>query len=168
MDDKIQQSFERERGDILHAWTVPEYRQYERGKWWYIVAAAILIILVGYGIASLNFLFVLILLLFAAVIFMHSTREPLPVNVGVATKGIILNDRFFPYENLEAFWVINDPPVSKNVYFKFVSSIRPPLPIHLADEDAEELRRTLQRFLFEDTTQKDEPLSELLWKMLKL
>lgn len=155
-------------GEIYHVWQIPEYHKHERGKIWYIVASVIFIFLIGYGIFTNNFLFALMMLLLVAIIFMHSTREPMYLNIGVSDKGVILNDKFFTYEVLEAFWIIDEPPLTKNLFLKFKSSIRPPLSIHLAEQDADEVRKTLGEFLTEDKTEKDEPLSDLLWRVLKL
>ena len=155
-------------GEVYHVWQIPEYHKHERGRLWYIVASIIFIFLIGYGIFTNNFLFALLMLLFVAIIFMHSTREPMYLNIGVSDKGVILNDKFFTYDSLESFWIIDEPPLTKNLFLKFNSSIKPPLSIHLAEQDANELRTTLSNFLNEDRTQKEEPLSDLLWRVLKL
>ncbi|KKR48442.1 MAG: hypothetical protein UT86_C0005G0026 [Candidatus Magasanikbacteria bacterium GW2011_GWC2_40_17] len=155
-------------GNVLHTWQIPEYHQPERGRTWYIVASIIFVALLGYSIFAQNFLFAFLILLFAAIIFMHSTREPLYLNIGVSDKGVILNKRLIVYSGLSAFWIINEPPLTKNLYLKFNGGFQPPLSIHLAEEDAEEVRATLGQFLKEDKRQIEEPLSDLLWKVLKL
>ena len=167
MEDNLQPNL-KIYGEIFHTWQVPEYHKPSRGRWWYIIAGGVFVLLIGYGVFTSNFLFSLLMLLFVALIFMHSTREPMYLNIGVSDKGVILNDRIFTYDQLTAFWVIDEPPLTKNLYLKFNSLFRQPLSIHLAEQDAEEVRSTLGKFLSEDKTQKEEPLSDLLWRLLKL
>ncbi len=167
MEEKNQSNLEIY-GEVYHVWQIPEYTKQSRGRLWYIVAAVIFLTLIGYGVLTNNFLFALLMLLFAAIIFMHSTREPMYLQVGVSDKGIILNEKIFTYDQLQNFWIIDNPPLTKDLFIKFNRSIRPTLSVHLSEQDAEEMRITLGKFLIEDTEKKDEPLSDLLWKILKL
>jgi len=155
-------------GEIYHVWQIPEYHRHERGRLWYILASIFFISLIGYGIFTDNFLFSLLMLLFAGIIFMHSTREPMYLNIGVSDKGVILNEKIFTYDTIESFWVIDEPPLTKHLFLKTDSSFSQPLSIHLAEQDAEEVRATLAKFLQEDITQKEEPVSDILWRLLKL
>ncbi|MCX6778817.1 MAG: hypothetical protein NTU97_01125, partial [Candidatus Magasanikbacteria bacterium] len=167
MEEELQPS-QQIYGEIYHVWQIPEYHQHQRGRTWYIVAGIVFVFLIGYGIFTNNFLFSLLMLLFAGIIFMHSTREPMYLNIGVSDKGVILNERFITYDKIQSFWIIDEPPLTKNLFLKFDSAFSQPLSIHLAEQDAEEVRSTLTKFLEEDVTQKEEPLSDLLWRVLKL
>ena len=115
-----------------------------------------------------NFLFAFIILTLAIIIFFHHTREPLSLPVTVTQLGILLNDKFYRFRDLTSFWIIYEPPFTKHLYLELANSLRPPLAIHLAEQDPVALRQSLLPYLREDLGQKEEPLSDLLWRLLKL
>ena len=155
-------------GQILHEWQFPEYHKHARGRTWYIVAAIIIFVLVAYGLMTQNFLFALMVVLFSVIILLNHSRAPQMLDFRVTDKGLAVNERLYPYEELQSFWIINEPPVVKKLYFSFEKSIRPALAVSLADQNPEEVKITLSNYLPEDTDQKDEPLSDLIWRALKL
>jgi hypothetical protein len=154
--------------EIIHSWEIPETLQYQRGKLWYIVMSAITLVLIAFALLTANFLFALMVVLFAAIIFMSHTRAPLLLKVGITDKGILVNGRLYNYTDMKSFWIIHEPPVTKDLYLDFQSSIRPPLALHLDMQEPEEIRQTLSQFLAEDGNKKEVPLSDLIWKILKL
>lgn len=154
--------------NIIHQWEIPETAQYVRGKTWYLVAGAITLVLIAYALFTANFLFALMMALFAAIIFMSHTRAPLLLKVAITDKGVLINGRLYDYANMKSFWIIHEPPVTKDLYLDFQSSVRPPLSLHLDTQEPEEIRQTLSQYLAEDGEKKEAPLSELIWKILKL
>lgn len=154
--------------NIIHQWEILETAQYVRGKTWYLVAGAITLVLIAYALLTANFLFALMVALFAAIIFMSHTRAPLLLNVAITDKGVLVNGRLYEYGNMKSFWIIHEPPVTKDLYLDFQSSVRPPLALHLDTQEPEEIRQTLVQFLAEDSAKKEVPLSDLIWKILKL
>ncbi len=157
-----------EAGHILHAWSIPEYQLHSRGTMWYIVAGVLLIGLLIYAFVTANFLFALLVILFAIIIFLSHTNEPPIVEVSLTDTGMVMNNRFYPYYSLHSFWIIFEPPFTKHLYVDFQNSMRPSMAIHLGDEDPLEVRKTLRKFVYEDLEKKEEPLSEVLWRVLKL
>jgi len=164
MDEEKQ----KEIGNILHSWVIPEYEVHERGTLWYIIASLIIAFLIFYAIITKNFTFAPIILLFALLVLLHHRGEPIYLPFAITDKGILINEQFYLYEKIESFWIVSDPPVTHHIYFQFKSAIRPPLGVSLAEEDHEELRQTLGQFIFEDKEKNEEPLSEWLWRILKI
>lgn len=155
-------------GEILHQWKIPETPQYARGRLWYIIMSSLALAFAAYALLTANFLFALIIVLFAVMIFMSHNRPPLLLKVAVTDKGVVVNNRLYQYGDLLSFWIIHEPPLVKNLYLGFQSRARPPLALHLDTLEPGEVRATLQKFLSEDTTQKEEPFSDVLWRLLKL
>jgi hypothetical protein len=155
-------------GKTMHSWTVPEYHQHERGKWWYIIAASLAVASIVYALYTKNFLFAFIIIILAVIIFLHHTSEPADVRVTMTELGLMINDKFYRFRDISSFWIIYEPPLTKNLYFQLAESFRPPFVISLADEDPLTLRRTLLQYVAEDLDKKEEPLSDLLWRLLKL
>jgi len=58
-------------GELLHEWSIPEYEKQERPKVWYIVMGVFAVVLLAYSIISASFLFSLIIVLFAVIMFLH-------------------------------------------------------------------------------------------------
>ncbi len=164
----------------LH-WQVPEYRVPQRSRAWYLVAAAFLAICVffsfftisGWRIAFLgynsNFLFVLIIIMAAAIMYINESREPAMIDFELGPEGIKIGNKFYDYDDLKNFCVLYKPKQSiKNLYFEFKTSTRPRLSIPLRRMDALNVRNFLVRYLDEDLERNNAPLSEQLTKLLKL
>ena len=155
-------------GRVIHQWEIPETAQYRRGRLWYAVAIIILLSLVAYALFTANFLFALMVMLFAAIIFMGHTRAPLMLNVAITEQGVAINNRLYRYPDLKSFWIIDEPPAVKNLYLEFQSRVRPPLSFHLDIQDCAQIRQTLAQFLAEDGEKREESLTDVLSRLLKL
>lgn len=172
-----------EDNQIQHlAWQVPEYDQKERSRKWYLIAASILIIflffcffeisswkLVFLG-ANSNFIFALILILFAIITIINDGQEPNLVNFEIGPEGITIGKRFYDYDDLKSFSIIYKPKIDfKHLYIDFKNSLtKPRLSINLYDQDPITVRNYLLRYLDEDLERVNPPLSEQLTKLLKL
>ena len=164
----------------LH-WQVPEYRIPDRDRNWYILAAAFFIICVFFSFFTIakwhlvflgyksNFLFVLILIMAAIIMYIHEKRPPLMVNFEIGPEGVKIGSRFYDYDDLKNFCVLYKPKESvKNLYIEFKNTARPRLSIPLRRMDALSVRNFLVRYLDEDLERTNIPLSEQLTKLLKL
>jgi hypothetical protein len=132
------------------------------------VAGLILLFLVGYAVLTQNFLFALMVILFAVIVFLSHVRAPQMLDFVITDRGVLVNRRFYSFTDLSSFWIISQPPFINNIYFDFQSTGRQPLSIPLDGQDPAEVRGILAEFLAEDGEKKEEPLSDLLWRMLKL
>lgn len=155
-------------GDTHHAWTFQEYQQYERGQVWHIAMITIGVVLALYGVLSGNFLFALIVILVGIILFLQSQHSPPEVLFQIADLGVVVGNRFYPYAELDQFYIIYDPPQAKNLFFETKSSFRPMLRIPLADVNPVHVRQTLRTYLQEDIEREEEPLSEVLGRQWKI
>lgn len=164
----------------LH-WQVPEYRVPERNRTWYIIAAVFLLICVFFSFFAIinwrlsflgynsNFLFVLIIIISAAIMYVNEKRPPMMINFELGPEGIKIGSKFYDYDDLKNFCVLYKPKQSiKNLYFEFKTSARPRLSIPMRRMDALTVRNFLIRYLDEDLERNNAPLSEQLTKLLKL
>ncbi|HYE59801.1 MAG TPA: hypothetical protein VEA18_01290 [Candidatus Kapabacteria bacterium] len=155
-------------GDILHEWTLKEYHQHERGSTWYIVMITFGIILVLYGVISKNFLFSLIIILAAIILFLQSHQEAPDVPFAITELGVVINNRFYPFSELEDFYIIYQPPEVKTLFIHTKSTFRPTLRIPLMDNNPMEIRQTLREYLPENTEKEEEPLADTIARRWKL
>lgn len=155
-------------GNILHEWEVDEYEQHDRPKRWYVVMGIVGAVFVAYALYSQNFLFALIIVLFAIILFMQSHQAAPRVVVRVTDKGVAIQHRFYSYDELGDFFIIYRPPEIKTLFIDTNSSLRPRLRVPLLENDPNDIRFTLRQYLVEDTKTEEEPLSDQISRMWRI
>ncbi len=155
-------------GDALADWEYPEFMQFERGWLWYLIAGLVTAGLAAYAVWDKNWLF-LIIIVFSTLIFaLANIRQPEKLHVIITTKGVMLRDKFLPYQDIKNFWMIYQPPMVKSLYIEPRSFFIPRLHVHLENQNPVEIREMLLQFLEEDFSKEEEPQSELFGRLLKL
>jgi len=162
-------------------WEIPEYKMPERSRAWYIVAGLFLFFCVFFSFFTItswklkflgyssNFLFAIIMLLAAVIMYINGKRPPLMVNFELGPEGVKVGAKFYDYDEIKNFCVFYKPKLSiKSLYFEFKNSARMRLSVPLRRMDALTVRNFLVRYLNEDLERENEPLSEQLTKLLKL
>ncbi|MBI2415205.1 MAG: hypothetical protein HYV33_00905 [Candidatus Kerfeldbacteria bacterium] len=155
-------------GKILAEWQVPEYIKYDRSTTWYIVMGGIGVILLIHALVTLNLLFAVIILLVAAIVYLHDHRQPDLIDFLILDSGIVLGERYYPYKLLTNFWIVYEPPTIKVLYFGLSRALRRELPIHLEDQNPVIIRRILLNYLEEDLDKEDEATEESLARLFRL
>ena len=156
------------RGEVLLSWPVDEYERHERGLLWYVFFGMVGATGLFYALAIQNFLFAVIIIMFAVIIGLSSLRDPRQMDFAVTEVGIGVGHQFFGFKELDSFWILYDEDV-KNLYFEFRKSMRPHLVVPLYDIDPLPIRELLLEFLDEDfDDDKEEPLSDFFGRLLKL
>jgi len=154
--------------NILIDWDFPEFEQHERTKKWYIVAIIVMGLFLIYAILTKNILFAIILVLAAFITVVQSFQKPQMIHAAITESGIMVGEKFYPYDELAGFWVIYNPPLAKLLYLDFKNSIKKSLPIALVDVDPVEVRDILSQYLEEDLEREEEELGDRFAKVLKL
>ncbi len=157
----------KEHGKVLAEWKFPETIKYSRSRGWYIGAGICGVALLVYAVATKNFLFGLIIILFALTLFI-TQRKPADVGFKITEDGILIGSRFYPYKEIKNFFIIYEPPEVKSLYFNFKNIFNPHLPIPLEKQDPVKVRKILLEYLPEDLTKEDEPFSDQISRMFKL
>jgi hypothetical protein len=166
--DKTKIDQENQDSDILVAWSFREYENPERSRRWYIITSLVAIFLLATAVLMSDFLFALIVILMAIILFIVHSKETEDVNFIIAETGIVLAGKFFGYKDFDNFWIVYEPEGAKNVYFKFKSSVRGSLRIPLGETNPLSVREVLLEFLPEDLEKEEEPTSEVLAKKFKI
>lgn len=155
-------------GDTVFEWTVKEYEQHERDRRWYILMGIIGVTLVVYALISGNYLFALVLVLFAIILFMHDMVEPMEIPIIITETGVVIGRKFYRFTEFSSFWVIYDPPAVKNLYFSLNGLLRHRIQVPLLNNDPRPIREYLEQFIEEDLEQEEEPLSDRISRLFKL
>jgi hypothetical protein len=164
MPERVTEDFDHE---VFHSWEIPEYIQYPHSRRWYLIAGGLVLAAIIYSVFfDDNYLFAFILLLITIVFAFHEMREPRITQFGITDSGIIWHGIFFAFKEIRNFWILYESD-AQNIYFIFKNATTPRLTIPLMDENPVEIRDTLKRYLFEDTARDEEPLGDVVGKVLK-
>lgn len=155
-------------GEEIFSWMVDEYERHERGPLWYALAFIFGVGLILYAMVSQNFLFAIIIIMSGVIIGLSTLREPRKIQFLLTTRGVGLGSEFTSYKQLRSFWILYEPPYTKDLYLDFRNPITPHLKVSLSDQDPLEVRSTLLEFLHEELSREQEPMSELIGRVLKL
>ena len=149
-------------------WDIPEFQDYTRNKTWYITAGIIGLLLLIYSIGTANLLFGVIIIIAAVTLIKIDKTKPDNIEFAITTKGIIIGDSYYEYQDLENFYIVYEPPEIKNLFIEPKNVIRPRINIPLHDQDPTEVRKLLKKYIAEDLDKEGEPISEAIGKILKL
>ncbi len=155
-------------GKKLISWNFPEFIKYERSRGWYVIALIIGGLLLLYAVVTVNFLFALIVIIVAVILFLKTSEEANNIEFTIYEAGIKVGEKFYEYKELKNFYLIYEPPEVKSLYLDFQSSLRPRLQIPLEDKNPVKVREILLDYLNEDLDKENEPISDGLGRILKL
>jgi len=150
------------------SWTFPDYQKPDRSRNWYIWTGIFFFGMLAYAIFTANFLFGLIIIMVAIIIFINNNKKTEKVNFTISPDGIEIQGRHYSFKEIKKFWLLYEPPEVKNLYFSFKSSIRPTLSVPLLDQNPLIIRNLLKTYLPEDLEKENESTSEALARVLKL
>lgn len=157
------------RGRTHIHWQFPEYDKPDRGTFWYVMVIGLGVLLLWYAISDGNFLFALILLLFALILFTHHRTDPLDITFAVHDTGITVGDRFFRFREIESFSVIYEPPDVKRLYIVPKNAIlRREISIPLLEQNPLRVRSVLLDFVTEDLERDEESQTDLITRVFKI
>ena len=152
----------------LLEWEFDEYDHYERGKWWYIIAGAIALGLLIYAIVSVNFLFALVIIMGAVLLYVKTIIQPKRVRFALTKSGVVIGSTAYSFRDIKVFWFCYHPPQVRKLFLDFQGLIRPTISIGLEEQDPNQVRKILGLFVREDVDRDQEPTSELLSRILRI
>jgi hypothetical protein len=155
-------------GKIIYQWKIKEYEQYEQGRTWYLMMGIATLLLMVFGVWTANYLFVLVVALFAIIMYLHGMQEPIELSFAITETGIVLGNKYYRYSELVNFWVIYNPPEVKTLYFSLNKTVKHRLQVSLDNYDPRPIRDYLSQYLEEDLEQEEEPLSDRFARLFRL
>lgn len=146
-------------------WSAPEFEYYEKGSEWF---TAIIVIFAAVFAAALilgNFLFGILALFSGITIALFGIKKPRILNYEINSQGVQIENKIYPYNIIESFWVHYDPPVVKTLSLKLKKTFVPRVKISLGGVDPNTARELLLKFVKEKPY--DEPLIDHLIKIIR-
>lgn len=147
-------------GDILKEWTIQEYEKHDRGILWYIIMSGLGIFFVIYGIVTNDFLFSLIIVLFAIILFLQAHQEPKQILFKITELGVVVGNRFYSFSELDFFFLIYNPPEVKTLFLETKETLKPMIRVPLLDMNPVDIKNVLRAYLPENFERENEPLSD--------
>lgn len=154
-------------GQVFFSWEIPEFIEYPRSPLWYIGIVIIGLILIIFSIWTANYLFALIIILAAFIVFLRSYRKAAHLVFQITEDGIFVGDQFFKYDQFKSFYIIYDPPMVKKL-FLHPKGIYPVFSIPLLDKNPLVIRQKLLEYIKEDIEKKTQSVDDQLETILKL
>ena len=101
----------------------------------------IFILLILYAVLTANFLFGLIIIMVAILMFVYHYKQVEDIKFSITQQGIEVNNRAYNFSDFRKFWLVYEPPAVKNLYFQFKSFVRPILVIPLQNQNPVKVRK---------------------------
>ncbi len=134
---------------------------------WYLVAGAIGIGIIAFGILTHAITLTVAFLLFVAVYWLLHHRESKILEIAITQHGIrIEENEFIPFGEISEFWIIHKPPFVSDLKLKVQRKWHSVRTIHIFGQDPMELRNLLAPHVKEVT--REEELGDLIARALRL
>lgn len=152
----------------VFSWIAPEYLQHPKSiRWWTTAGVVVAIAVIIEAIVS-NWTMLVATLVFAGVYtFVHEYNPPKHTKVNISELGIKIGHKKIPYENIECFWIIYNPPMVRRLYLRLKTQLLSDLVIELEDQDPLLIREYLERNVAEMTGVR-ESLTDVILRIIKL
>lgn len=90
-------------------WQAHEYIHHEKSPLWFIVFAAIVVVLIALAIYLIKSItFAILIPVMAAALIVYSRRPPRIMDYTLSHQGLHINDRLYPFSDFKSFGVIHD------------------------------------------------------------
>lgn len=137
-------------GATVITWQAPEFRELDRGPNWFLLAGITAVMLIGWSIWQGGYPFAIVVILISGIYFLTHKEKPKTIDIALTTNGIVADGRFYPYTEIDSFWILFNPETdvkTLNIFTK-TGMVRE-ITFQLADQDPSELRSFLGAHVYE-------------------
>jgi hypothetical protein len=152
----------------IFTWIAPEYIQHQKGRVWYLVAAIIAGAIILLDLFTNNFTMAFAVMVFAGVYYyIHTHHPPKEIKITISKMGIKVGNMIFPFNNIQAFWIMYQPPHITTLSLRVKEHFFSDVIIQLNHEDPAPIREYLCGQIPE-WEGKAERLGDVVLRLLKL
>lgn len=120
---------------VLFEWSAPSFIKNERGLGWYLLAALIVLGIIGYSAWQRDWFVIGIVIVVTGILFWYlHAIIPHDVTYKLTPMGIFIDERFSPFAEMHSFWLVYNEKV-KNLYLVFRKKYLPALVINVEKVD---------------------------------
>lgn len=131
-------------GHILAQWETPEYMEHEKGQSWYLIAGLSVLAVIVYGLIFADYTMSIAFALLAAVYYVVHSQEPKNIVITITTLGIVVENQFYQFSDIENFWIVYNGSNIKVLYLRFVKRFAADVRIELMDQDPMTIKNILK------------------------
>ena len=149
-------------------WRIKEPQFAPKSREWLWALGIFAVAIIIFSILFKNYLFIVIVGLAAFIIYVLKGKEADFLNFRLDDDGLHIENKFYPYENFESFWIfpaqLDDWPahVEREFVFRYKKHFMPLLIIPFHHNDESQIRKILSKYLEEN--EEKESLIDLLRK----
>ena len=144
-------------------WETLEYEHKEKSSDWYWALGIIAVSIAITAVILDNVLFAVLILLGTFLAAVFATKKPDVIRCQINDRGVLINRTFYPYRELESFWVEDSFEGGEKLILKSRKTLMPHIIIPIADISPESAREALREFLEEE--EMSEPLSQKIMEL---
>jgi hypothetical protein len=148
-------------------WKAPDYYANEKGPLWSLMIGLVAVLLSLLLIYTGNYVPVVIVILAVIVAFQISHEKPQTVEFAIDESGVIARNQYYPFDELESFWISRQGEKKYILYLETASIWRGPLTIPLGQKSITEVKSYLLGHLPEEFNY-GEMFSDKLIRIFKL
>lgn len=156
---------DKEKGPVL-AWEAPTTPDHDRSKRWYLIACAVLLVLVGHSIWAGSWSFTIVLVLMAAVYAIVHNKNAVPKRMEFWETGFHFDGRYTAWDQCNGYWMLQAPDYIELHIEKKTGKPRETV-IQTGPVSAQEIRLVLQGVLPEFSERTERPIDTLI-RILKI
>ena len=132
---------------VLFFWETHEF-DFSAEKGMFLLVSGIVLIAGGVAVVFFgSFLFALFLIIAGGLTAFYSFQYPRGLRVLVTSRGIVVGQRLYEFDELESFWIFYHPPLYRDLCLVSRKTFMPAIRAPLGDADPVALRDVLIRFL---------------------
>ena len=129
-------------------WDAREFADYKKNGGWFVIVIVVAIALAAFFFWQKNWTATGVVVAATLALLAQSRIRPKKVACEIYRDGVVVDEKAHPYESLKSFWIIlGDHP---KIRLEQTSRFAAPINIPIADENPEQIRLFLAKFLPEN------------------
>jgi len=151
--------------DNLIEWSAYEFEYHKKDQKWFMI----------FWIISGGIFFSLIIMknifgaamfaLFSIIIYIYANKEPEIIKCSISDKGLLINDRLFPFSSLSSFWIFYEKDIKKLIIISNFK-VMPKVEIPLGDANPVKIRELLLKKGVKEK-EEEESISDIIARKLR-
>lgn len=133
----------------LFHWEIDEFERRPIEKRTGLVIVLVLFAVIGYALYTDSILMAITFILIGMTGYIYSRRQSETLHCQITRTGIIINREFYPFDNIESFWTIEESEHSI-LSLKTNAIIAPYLHLPIHESDIDTIRVILSEFVPEE------------------
>lgn len=166
MAQEKQKQINSQNASIL-AWKAPEFGHHPKSKQWFLIAGVLMILLIAYAILTNSATMAIVFIVLGGVYYLTHRQRPQIIDVQITELGIYAGRTFYPYNTINAFWIVYHPPFVSTLNLQLSSKTNQRVVIQLNQQNPIEVRKLLANEIPEIEGEQ-ESLTDIATRLLRL